>query len=831
MQEYNDQLDKTREIPDVSSKNEDPTVHKDQQSMFDTGDVFSESMVVEKENVEIDSAENGGDTAVFDFPAEKKENEAISHEELNAKELQGTAKDYFKATHTESIEDKINELRILADEGFDTDKTTETEVASVNEVFDEEDEKEKKKELKKAQKEKKKKRKGHISNDDIELLMNGDALREVAEVFAKTSENLPVVESETDSESEDDVSDSYGDTTDFDKPEFDKPEFDKPEFDKTDFDKTGEAFLRPIGTVDNEYKSFEDVFEDDEPEDEYVNRNEEAGILERLRKKAIYSMFSIVLTLVVAALCFYFELAAGTEMPHPHVFEPGRYSVVYAMSMLQLMFVGVIFNLEGVKRAFLALRPKKTSAEGFCAATLVVCTVHSVVSCFVAGNKTELISLCTVGCLALLFLSISSFIKAQTTLSAFCVAASKHPKYSLAKIGEGSTEEKNFEKYLENSTLFVSEKSDFVKGFFRKIAVSPAVSKGTVTRIIITISVAVAVGIVCGFILGIYSGICAFSAMCLVSFPVNALVSTALPFFMASSRAKKTQTAYIGEAACDAYENMGVISFEDTEVFPPRSVKVSSIRTYENNRIDKVILYMAKIFDKVPGPLSYVFANSVQNIDEADSQAKITEHFSNGMCAKIDGKEILVGTGDFLRLYDIETPLDNIDDSFTRTMGSIMFMAVDGTLAAKFYIKYAINRNFESLLHAFYEAGICVGIRTYDPCVNDELVCGNLKGSNYPISVINIHPEESGAPGVSEETESSIVSVSSLHNFLKGFIRLDNLRNVYRTNTFIGLLCTVVGMGLTAFLSITGAGAGAAFLAVFQLLWCIPTVLLSVLSK
>ena len=157
-------------------------------------------------------------------------------------------------------------------------------------------------------------------------------------------------------------------------------------------------------------------------------------------------------------------------------------------------------------------------------------------------------------------------------------------------------------------------------------------------------------------------------------------------------------------------------------------------------------------------------------------------------------------------------------------------MAVDGVLAAKFYIKYAVNRNFEALLHSFYEAGICVGIRTYDPCVNDELVCGNLKGSNYPISVINIHPEETAA-GVSDETESSVISVSSLHNFLKGFIRLDNLRNVYRTNTFMGLLGSIVGMGLTAFLSITGAGAGVLFLAMFQLLWCIPTVLFSVFSK
>ena len=276
-----------------------------------------------------------------------------------------------------------------------------------------------------------------------------------------------------------------------------------------------------------------------------------------------------------------------------------------------------------------------------------------------------------------------------------------------------------------------------------------------------------------------------------------------------------------------------MISFDDIEVFPPKSVKVTSIKTYEENRIDKVILYMARIFDKLKGPLSFVFANSIQSFESADIEAAVVEQFADGISAKVDGKDVLVGTDGFMRLYDIEAPLDNIDETFTQSLGSIMYMAIDGSLAAKFYIKYTMNRSFENVLRAFYDAGICVGIKTLDPCVTDELVAANLKGTNYPISVIRgVTPEENMST-VAENVDSTIISLSGIHGFLENFLRLDNLRNVYKINKILSLSCSIVGLVLAALLSLlgTGAGTGILFVIVFQLLWCIPTVIFSATSK
>lgn len=809
------QTEKVIERYDTENKTEEEkaeNVCAQQESMFDSDGAFSESMVVEKEDININSLaedENEeknveaslGDTAVFTFAKDKPEGSEIEHEELTVGELQDTAKDYYNATHSESVEGKVDELRKLADEAFFDDVPKKSENDDLKEIFSDD--------VKKKKKQKKKKKRGVVSDDDMAILMGdseGEKIKEEPkeDFFENEAESSDSVEYKNPLDVEDEVAESEED-----------------------------KLIKALGGESKRYKSFESVFGDDEPDNEYTSREQEPVILKSLRTRAMSSMISVLVSVAMLILCFYFETAVGTKMAHPSFFEPGKYGVTYAFSMLQIMFISVIANLDGVKRAFLALRPSKTSCEGFTALTLVVCTLHTVISSICAHDSADLKSFCTVGCLSLVFLSLNSFVKAYTCLTSFCIAASKAPKMSSFSLERDSLEAGAFEKYLDNDTSIVTVgKGDFVNGFFKKSCALPSCGAKTFRVSVTVVIVALASAIVKGLLShSFYGALCTFTVVNLVALPVNALISTALPFLVASVKAKKTQTAYIGEAACDAYEDCGVVSFDDTEVFPAKSVKVSSIRTYGNNRIDKVILYMARIFDKLEGPLSFVFANSVQNIEDNGMEAAVVEHFSNGVSVKIDGREVLVGTDSFMKLYDIETAQDNIDESFLMSSGSIMYMSVDGALAAKFYIKYTLNRNFEALLHKFYEAGICVGIKSYDPCITTELVCANLKGSNYPVSVIKNHDVVDGRE-TAQSTDGAIISLSGIHNFLKGFIRLDSLRNVYRTNSLVSIFSTTVGVLLAIFFAIFGSGqVGISFMIAFQLLWCLPTVLFSVFTK
>ncbi len=719
-----------------------------------------------------ENTENVGSTRVFD--ATKIEIPDIENEVLDLSELEESAKDYFNANHTSSIDDKINALRKNSEEGlFEVVPDDEEALQPSNQ---------KQKSLKKS----KRKRKDVVSNDDIELL-------------AGVCEN----EQSFDEDSQEDEDEMLG--------------------------------ALGVKKSDNDFETaYSKYIANDEPEVEYTDTLQESIIIKELRGKAIKSLLSILITIVITVLCGYFEGAVGTNKAHPAIFETGRYGIVYALSMLQLMFFGVIFNFDGVKRAFNSLKPSQARPEALAALTLCVCTLHTVLSITLVPNNPQLVSYCTVGCLSLVMLSVNSFIKAYTALTSFCIAASKKPKFSTTELDATSAEAGAFAKYLErDTTIFTVSKNSFMSGFFKKIF---AVPKATLSSVKLGLA-GIIVGIVCGIFSGlissdVYHGVTTGACVMLAAFPVNLLLATALPHLVFSLKASLNKTAFIGEAACDAYTEAGILSFDDTEVFPAKSVKVSSIRTYSDSRIDKVIIYMARVFDKLGGPLSYVFANSVQGNEEIVGEAQIVEHCENGLRVKIDGMEILLGNSNFFRLFDITTPSDNIDESFLQSRGSIMYMSVDGEMAAKFYIKYTMNPGFEKILHSLYDAGICVGIKTLDPCINTSLVTGNLKSTNYPVSVIKKQYEEN-ARELEEASFGSLVSLTGIHNFLKGFVSLDKLRNIYRTNNIVGTVCAILSVIITAALTLTGAVGtlSVSFFVLLQLLWCLPAIMFTFIGK
>ena len=772
------QVDFQPESTENLSDSTDDIIAKKSEIHVGDSDNASETDNAENENQESksNSSSDNNSTAVFTFSKELPE--GISHEELNLSELEDTAKSYFIENHSDSIEDKVNELCRLADAGFEEDEQVTQIQETLNTVPDTQN-----------KNKKKKKKKDVISNDDMEMLAGISN----SDTSTHTSDN---------DELDENLLSAFGMSEEKD----------------SDFG--------------NEYDS---LFADDEPEVEYTDPLQETLIIKDLRSRAIKGILSVILTLAAVIFCGYFESAAGTSKAHPAIFEPGRYGIVYSLSMLQIMFFGIIFNLDGVKRAFLSLNPYKARPEGLTALTLIACTLHSVLSITLAGTNPSLKSYCTIGCLSLLMLSINSFIKSYTALTSFCIAASKKPKFSTKELDATSAEAGAFAKYLEqDTTIFTVSKNSFISGFFKKIFKAP---NATLSSFKIAVF-AVISGIVCGVLAsifgknGIYGAVNVGFCVTLAALPVNMLLATALPHFISSLTATKSKTAFIGEAACDAYTEAGILSFDDTEVFPPNAVKVSSIRTYGENRIDKVIIYMARIFEKLEGPLSRVFANSVQGSNENIGEAQIIEHCKNGIRIKIDGKEILIGTSSFFKLFDIITPADNIDESFLQSLGSIMYMSVDGELAAKFYIKYTLNVDFENILKSLYDSGICVGVKTLDPCINNQLICGNLKGTNYPISIIQKELEESETD-VSDTTSGSIVTLTGIHSFLRGFISLDKLRSVYRSNTIVATGCSIISMAITAILTLSGSvsALGISYFIILQLLWCLPTVMFSFLNK
>ena len=170
------------------------------------------------------------------------------------------------------------------------------------------------------------------------------------------------------------------------------------------------------------------------------------------------------------------------------------------------------------------------------------------------------------------------------------------------------------------------------------------------------------------------------------------------------------------------------------------------------------------------------------------------------------------------------------DEAYENAVGSVMYVTVNEKLAAKLYIKYTVNPLFDSLLKDMYKAGLCLGVKTLDPNINNELINRAIKFRKCPIAVLR-----GGSPdevlGEVPAADSGIVCNSTLHNFLKMFALCDKTRHITKSNVIISTVSVFLSFAAVAFLAITGdIGAISSLHAVaFQLFWLLPVWLISFL--
>lgn len=672
------------------------------------------------------------------------------------------------------------------------------------------------------------------AEDDNVILAEEAAEESAAEAPTEVSDETVSEEAETEAEeeAETDENPENGKTRNYDMTQLLK--ILKPGTQDTDGEKNSDDDVADAFYSDDD---IDDYAEDDDtntyPHDfEYTDPVQTASMFASFRKNAVASSIAMLLTLVFTLLCVWLECGNASGLPFAEVMTPGHYGRVYAMVSLQMLGFCVFFNASGLARGISKLSLRKPAPESVAVLTTALCVIHTVGTAVSAYKSPSYRTFCFAGCFVLLLLSINTFIKSYSMFKSFAMVASKRNKLAITELDSLSRENAVFAKYLDEDSKVVSvaetaSVSDFVKTEYT----IPKAHKSVNVLLYFVLIACTVIALARIFVMGtpVYQTLTDALAVFLVSAPVGFLTATAIPYFSAGVRASKGHSAIVGESAPDFLENVTVLSFDDVEVFPPKAVKITGIKTYNDNRIDKVILYMAKIFNKLGGPLSYVFSNSIQGAIDDSTPVKLIENNADGLHLAVGDDDILLGKSAYLRMFDIEAPIDDSDETELRSLTGILYLVCNGKPAAKFYIRYGLNRRFEEVFKGLYNAGICCGIKTSDPAIDDGLVLGLMRVSNAPVGVVRKELSEISA--VAETAKAPVLCVSSIHNFLKGFIIADNLSGKYRTATVFATVASILGLVAATASVFLGSGVSSGLLVAYHLVWMLPTLALSLLSK
>lgn len=565
----------------------------------------------------------------------------------------------------------------------------------------------------------------------------------------------------------------------------------------------------------------------------YTAPSQNAEIDGKLKKSRRQELVRLALAAIAAVLLWRFEVA-GADGMFGSLLQRGSAGVrLYILIDLQLLFLCGLAILPSLVRGVRGLLSRKLIPESMLVCGMLCTALYAAVLIVrePAADSLRLYGL-TMG-LAAVCAALANVQTASRNCHAFRMIASKRPKYITERLQNAVKESEAFGRYLyEDSELYTVRRTSFVEGFSERV-VKRSKYNDLLHFLLPLILLSSAVLFTVLLFLGrtIDEAARAFAALVAFSLPSTVFFMIPLPLAMATRKGKKCSGAFIGSSIAEEYAMASALSFADTEVYPPNMVNVTSVKTYGEYRIDKVIPDVARVFAFLGGPLARVTERMIDGEVERPTTARVIENVADGICAAIDGKHFFLGKRSYLRRYRFEAPVDQGDEAYEKGVGSVMYVVIDDQLAAKFYIRYRINPRFEQLLQDMYRAGLCLGVKTMDPNITNELIAGAIRFHKCPVAVLKQDvPGE--IAGNTARASGGVVCNSSLHNFLRMFSLCDKVRHVTKCNAIISTVSTVLSAAAVAFLAVTGnlQTFGAAQALLFQFCWQLPIWILSFLS-
>ncbi len=564
---------------------------------------------------------------------------------------------------------------------------------------------------------------------------------------------------------------------------------------------------------------------------EFISPAETKDIMESYKAAYGKSALRLFGVIAVAIALFFYENLTIFGGHLVDALNPEYYPVVNAMVGLQILLIGFALCFKNLAKGYKGLVNNEPTSDSFLPLMLLISAIYSVCIClFPAGTPFSTFHFPM--SLGLLLNVINERLDLRREIMSFNIVSSKRTKFALEKmdINEAELEARAFDEFLPKSpAIFKINKTSFVDGFFRRSAKYPAIKQILSALIPATMVIMVAAMMVGAFRFRNWYDAVKFGYMAFAfCTPLSAFLAFGLPAFKAAKVAYGMNSTFVGESALDEYTTAASISFDDREVFPTGGVKLRSVKVFGSGRIDTVIYNMASIYSILGGPLSDVLNVATADLGHSDN-VEILVIDNEGVEAIVDDHHIFLGKADYLRRHGY-VPVADADDEEIEGGGDtgITFLVCDEEVVAKIYIRYAIDPEFEVMLKNLYSSGLCVGIKTVDPNINDAMLSTRIRLEKYPVRVLK-YSDVSDTRRGSDRTDSGIVSKKSAKALLRTFTLCDNLKHVTRTNLVITGITMLVGTVIAFAVAILGfmASVASVYIALFQFFWFIFVYLIS----
>ncbi len=582
---------------------------------------------------------------------------------------------------------------------------------------------------------------------------------------------------------------------------------------------------------------YQKMMDDDRPDytllsrNEYVSRAQNREVFSEYKKTYNRFYFKLFAGVVFLLALFLFENHGLVGWQLPNAIDPEVYPVVYTLVDLQLVLFLTALSAGRIWTGFQNMWKLRPTPESITGVLTIFSIIYSAVICFISPVRNLQLFNFPVGLCAFLHL-IYSYLLLKREIMSFKVISSKKTKFVFDALDDDESvrEREMFGEYISDAPdILKIKRTAFVDGFVRRSDAYPRMY-GILRAVLPIVTLLAALCFTAGYLMSenLYTGISVGYITLLLCMPVSVFLSFGYPLFRASKLAFGQESAIIGDRSVEEYADASVISFEDKEVFPSYGIKVRSVKVYGNNRIDNIIYNAASVYSALGGPLADVFEMATTELGRS-RDVKISHLYADGFEAVVSGKPVLMGKNTFMRRRGYGIAQDKEDAKIEASQDiSIMYMAYDGELAAKLYIEYTVDTDFEALLKQLYRQGMCVAIRTCDPNITNQMLATKIKIEKYPVRILKCDSTED-MNQVQEHLSSGIVSKRSAKALLQTLSLCEKVLRAVKGGVALEVFTIVFGVLAAAILLLTSmiTEMSSLYVALYQLLWIVPAIIVT----
>ncbi len=185
----------------------------------------------------------------------------------------------------------------------------------------------------------------------------------------------------------------------------------------------------------------------------------------------------------------------------------------------------------------------------------------------------------------------------------------------------------------------------------------------------------------------------------------------------------------LGEDTVNEAVSLDAIAFEDIEALPMKETKMTHMSMSDNPTF--VLSCLNAIFRTVGGPLAGHFSAADQTKGTTKRRVTLVEAVAGGLSATVDGTVFYVGCGEYMAQKNVPVSPDAADAGMEKNERAL-YVAMGGRACAKFHIAYHLSPHFVENVKRLARLGITTLVRTYDPCLSDELLLAASASASDP---------------------------------------------------------------------------------------------------